>query len=87
MDIGAVHRQLGYPGLQATLQGVKREATRLGIAAPTRAEVQAVVSRAPPTQVYRPPQSGKAAVWALSLNSYWQGGLLSFENLQGKRNN
>ena len=55
--------------MQATIVGVKREAARLGIPAPTRAEIQAVVRRSAQTQVFRPPQSGKAAVWALSLNS------------------
>ena len=74
MDAAAirqVHRDLGYPGLQATVIGVKREAARRGVEAPKRAEIAEIVRTAGERQVFQPQQkSGQATVYALGRDQY-----------------
>ena len=72
---------MNFPGTQQLLVGVKREAARRNVPAPTRAQVAEAVRTSAERQVFKAPKSGQAAVWALSKNSYWQVDLASFEHL------
>ena len=73
-----VHRQLGYPGVQALAVGVKREAARRNVAMPTRQQIAEVVRTAGERQVFKPAKSGRAAVYAPSKDQCRQVDLASY---------
>ncbi len=82
-----VHRQLGYPGVQALTVGVKREATRRNVAVPTRQQIADVVRTAGERQVFKTAKSGQAAVYALSKDQCWQVDLASYQHLENVKKN
>ena len=71
-QITQIFQDLGSPGLQATLVGVRRGAARLGAPAPSREDIARVVRTAGERQVFRPTKSGEAAVNALERDHLWR---------------
>ncbi len=71
-QITRIFQDLGSPGQQVTLVGVRREAARLGAPAPSREEVARVVRTAGERQAFRPTKSGEGAVYALQRHELWQ---------------
>ena len=86
-QITQILQNLGSPGLQATLVGVRREAARLGVPAPSREDIARVVRTAGEHQVFRPTKSGEAAVYALERDQLWQCDVGSLEVYQNIKKN
>ena len=85
--IRAVHSQLGFPGLRKTIDGVFREAARLGHPRPNRQNIARIVRQSGERQVLKQPRSGQAASYSLSRDSYWQGDVISYEVYQNVAGN
>ena len=75
MDAGAIRAlqtRLGFPGIDKLLPAVKREAARLGVDAPSRAQVAAAARRSDVAQVFAPPRPSKGAIWGMAPGEHME---------------